>query len=81
MSGRLKDLFEPKKPEKPTDVKPTSIRFTQEERQELAETARALGVTISDVIRWRNAWAIRNVSADAMREYLEPTGDQKLRMP
>jgi hypothetical protein len=84
MSSRLKDMFEPKppkSPEKPDEIKPTSIRFTAEERQELTETAKALGVTISDVIRWRNAWAIRNASADAMREYLEPSGGQKLRMP
>lgn len=81
MSGRLKDLFEPKKPEKQEGIKPTSIRFTAEEREELAATAKALGVTVSDLIRWRVAWAVRNVDSETMREYLEPTGDQKLRMP
>lgn len=56
---------------------PTSVRFTKEEYEEIQATAWRLGVTLSDLIRWRNAYA-RGINIET---YVEPTHKNKLRMP
>lgn len=61
--------------------KPTSIRLPKEEKEELESTAIALGVPMSDLLRWRNAWARKHAAIQTMLEYLIPTGEKKLRMP
>lgn len=81
MSGGLKDLFSSAKASKPAGPKPTSIRLTEAERAELQATADHLGIPVSDLLRWRNAWARDRAPLETMLEYLEPTGEKMLRMP
>lgn len=64
----------PKAPKPEKAHGPTSVRFTQEEHAELVETAKRLRITISELIRWRNAHAKEGIEAD-----LEPTERNKLR--